>query len=132
MQQMYGNYGFGNPGYGMAGPYMERFHQQMAAQQQRPMELVRVTGTDGAKAFQMPPNSTAALFDDSQDIFFVKSTDGAGFPTIRTFSFAPYEPAAQPQTEYVTRAEFERWKEEIINGQQPVRKSGKAVAAAAE
>ena len=93
MQQMYGNYGFGNPGYGMAGPYMERFHQQMAAQQQRPMELVRVTGMDGAKAFQMPPNSTAALFDDSQDIFFVKSTDGAGFPTIRTFSFAPYEPA---------------------------------------
>lgn len=46
-----------------------------------------VTGIDGAKAYQMPPNSVAALFDDANDIFYVKSTDGAGFPTIRVFDF---------------------------------------------
>ena len=128
MQQMYGNYGFGSPGYGMPGQYMDRLQQ--AQQPARPMELIRVTGIDGAKAYQMPANSTVALFDGGQDIFYVKTTDGAGFPTIRAFSFAPYEPTAQPQTEYVTRAEFEKLKEEIVNGKQPVRKSAKSDAAA--
>lgn len=128
MQQMYGNYGFGNPGYGMPGQYMDRLQQ--AQQPARPMELIRVTGMEGAKAYQMPANSTVALFDGGQDIFYVKTTDGAGFPTIRAYAFAPYEPAAQPQQEYVTRAEFERWKEELINAQQSVRKPGKAGATA--
>lgn len=112
----------------MPGQYMDRLQQ--AQQPARPMELIRVTGMEGAKAYQMPANSTVALFDGGQDIFYVKTTDGAGFPTIRAFSFAPYEPAAQPQTEYVTRAEFEKLKEEIVNGKQPVRKSAKSDAAA--
>ena len=129
MQQRYGNYGFGNPGYGMPGQYMDRLQQ--AQQPARPMELIRVTGMEGAKAYQMPANSTVALFDGGQDIFYVKTTDGAGFPTIRAYAFAPYEPAAQPQQEYVTRAEFERWKEEFINAQQSIRKPGKSGAAAA-
>ena len=52
-------------------------------------ELIRVTGFDGAKAYQMPPNSSVALFDSNEDIFYVKTTDGAGFPTIR-------DPAEKP------------------------------------
>lgn len=67
-------------------PQMQQFNSQIPIQQPS-NGLTRVTGMDGAKAFQMPPNSVVALFDDSSDIFYVKSTDGAGFPTIRTFDF---------------------------------------------
>lgn len=55
------------------------------------MQLIRVTGMDGAKAYQMPPNSVVPLFDADNDIVYVKSTDGAGFPTIRAFAFQPVE-----------------------------------------
>lgn len=52
-----------------------------------PIQLIRVKGLDGAKAYQMPANSTSPLFDIDQDILYIKTTDGAGFPTIRTFEF---------------------------------------------
>lgn len=131
MQQLFGNQNFCNPGYGQPDPYAAMRAPQMQTQrQQTPCELIRVTGMDGARAYQMPPNSAVALFDGGQDIFYVKTTDGAGFPTIRAFSFAPYEPAAQPQTEYVTRAEFEKLREEIISGKQSLRKSAKSDPAA--
>lgn len=83
-------------------------------------ELVRVTGFDGAKAYQMPPNSNAALFDNNEDIFYVKTTDGAGFPTIRAFRFTPME-TQTPANDFVTRAEFERLRQEVLSyGKQPI------------
>lgn len=53
----------------------------------RQESITRVTGEEGAKAYQMAPNSSAALFDGNEDIFYLKTTDGAGFPTIRKFKF---------------------------------------------
>lgn len=55
----------------------------------------------------MPPNSVAPLFDANEDILYVKSTDGAGFPTIRRFSFTPV-PDGDVSSQYVTRVEFDR------------------------
>lgn len=70
--------GMGYPGVpgGQNGP-------QTAAQ--RPPEdlIIRVTGMEGAKAYQLAANSRAALFDDTDDIVIIKSTDGAGFPSYR-------------------------------------------------
>ena len=63
---------------------------------QQGMQLIRVTGMDGAKAYQMPPNSVVPLFDADNDIVYVKSTDGAGFPTIRAFAFQPIENPTPP------------------------------------
>lgn len=71
------------------------------------MQLIRVTGMDGAKAYQMPPNSVVPLFDADNDIMYVKSTDGAGFPTIRAFAFQPVEDKPEPVPQYVTRDEFD-------------------------
>lgn len=88
-----------------------------------PTQLVKVTGLDGAKAFQMAPNSSVALFNESEDIFYVKTTDGAGFPTIRAFRFEPYEEPTPKVEQYVTLDEFNKFKEEILNGKQSVRKS---------
>lgn len=84
---------------------MQQFQQR--AQMQQSMQLIRVTGMDGAKAYQMPPNSVVPLFDADNDIMYVKSTDGAGFPTIRAFAFQPVEDKPEPAQQYVTRDEFD-------------------------
>lgn len=100
--------------------YMDRLAQMQPPPQPRD-GLIRVTGMEGARAYQMPPNSAVALFDGGQDVFYVKTTDGAGFPTIRAYSFQPMEQAqAMGSSEYVTRAEFEQLKEMIVHGKQPV------------
>lgn len=136
---------------GMNNPYMPNGYMNNAfqAQQANPMMtqpqmpqigaqqpvngLTRVTGMEGAKAYQMPPNSVVALFDDASDIFYVKSTDGAGFPTIRTFEFYEHkqDPVAPQQTmnteNFATKQELqnlqgqlEELKGVLFNAQQPV------------
>ena len=50
----------------------------------RQESITRVTGEEGAKAYQMAPNSSAALFDGNEDIFYLKTTDGAGKERTRT------------------------------------------------
>ena len=119
---MYTNPGFYQSPYTQPAqnPYMDRLAQMQPPPQPRD-GLIRVTGMDGARAYQMPPNSAVALFDGGQDVFYVKTTDGAGFPTIRAYSFQPMEQAqAMGASEYVTRAEFEQLKEMIAHGKQPV------------
>ena len=80
---------------------------------QRQESLVRVTGYEGAKAYQMMPNSTVALFDGSEDLMYIKSTDGAGFATIRTFKFEPYCEPTQNCGEYISRTEFDEFRNEV-------------------
>ena len=97
-------------------PYMNNYN---AMQNQMNNNLIRVTGMDGAKAYQMQPNSTVALFDSNEDIMYIKSTDGAGFPTIRTFGFAPIEQPTNQGNDFISRAEFEQFKQEVLdNGKQ--------------
>lgn len=112
------------------------YNQNLMAQQplqqtvQQPVqELIRVTGIEGAKAYQMAPNSVVPLFDANNDIMYIKSTDGAGFPSIRAFRFSPMEDEAlEPPTEYVPRPEFDKLVEqveELINAKQPVSRGTK-------
>lgn len=123
---MFGNYNayqpVGTPQQ-FAMDQMQQFQQraQMQPGMQQGMQLIRVTGIDGAKAYQMPPNSVVPLFDADNDIMYVKSTDGAGFPTIRAFAFQPVEDKPEPVQQYVTRDEFDaamkHLREAIDNGE---------------
>lgn len=98
--------------------------------------LIRVNGMDGARAYQMRPNCCAALFDGNDDVFYIKCTDGAGFPSIRAFRFEPV-PEEKPQDlNLVTRQDFDNLasqideiKELIANAQQPVRKQSRTTVA---
>ena len=119
---MYTNPGFYQSPYTQPAqnPYMDRLAQMQPPPQSRD-GLIRVTGMEGARAYQMPPNSAVALFDGGQDVFYVKTTDGAGFPTIRAYSFQPMEQAqAMGANDYVARAAFEQRRELIVHGKQPV------------
>lgn len=70
--------------------------------------LNRVTGIEGARAFAVSPNSVVALFDDTQDVFYVKSTDSGGFPTLKAYRFAPMEDTPQSQPTGLTRTDIEQ------------------------
>lgn len=69
--------------------------------------LVSVTGIDGARAYQLPPNSSMPLFDANDDILYVKTTDGAGFPTVKAFRFEPIEPERSQDGAFVSREEYD-------------------------
>jgi hypothetical protein len=95
-------------------PYNNITNPQMNNFQTPQNNLIRVTGLDGAKAYQMPPNSSVALFDNDNDIMYVKTTDGAGFPTVRIFKFEPLQKPKSTETDsYITRQEFEELKKEV-------------------
>lgn len=60
---------------------------------QRPQNnLLKVTGPESAKAYPIPPNSEVALFDAENPVFYVKTTDASGYPTLRTFKFEEVPP----------------------------------------
>lgn len=109
-------------------PYLNMYQQSQnqPMYSQPTMTLTRVTGLEGARAYQMSPNSTVALFDNNDDLMYIKTTDGAGFPTIRTFSFnevSQTNTQVPANSDYVTRAEFEKLKEELLNGKQFIQQS---------
>lgn len=95
----------------MSNPY-NIFQNQPQNQQ-----LVRVNGLDGARAYQMGANSSVALFDNNNDLMFIKQTDGAGFPTIRTFKFEEINPTVSKieQVDYVTRKDMEDYVKQFIS-----------------
>lgn len=113
---------------GQINPWGTYGVQPVQTSQAQPVNgLVRVTGIEGAKAYQMPPNSSMPLFDGNEDILYVKTTDGAGFPTVRAFRFEPIDEQPSNQAEYVTREEFDKFArsvEEAVHGFKPVPESG--------
>lgn len=56
-------YNFQQPLYNTQSSYQNSYQQSV--------NLIRVTGYDGAKAYQMPPNSTTALFDSNDDLICI-------------------------------------------------------------
>ena len=106
--------------------YNQPMNNQQFFQQEPTQSLIRVNGIEGAKAYQMSANSIVSLFDANDDIMYIKSTDGAGFPSIRTFSFTEVKEQNKPiqKVDYISREEFEEFKKELINnGKQSISRS---------
>ena len=119
---------FQNPYAALMGQtmYNQPQNNQQFFQPDPTQNLIRVNGINGAKAYQMPANSTVALFDSNNDVMYVKSTDGAGFPSIRTFSFTELKEdiSTSENTDYISRQEFEEFKKELMNnGKQSISRS---------
>ena len=121
---------FQNPYASLMPQQNQYYNPQMNSQQFLPQiqtqNLIRVNGIEGAKAYQMSANSIVSLFDANEDIMYIKSTDGAGFPSIRTFSFTEVKEENKPsqQVDYISREEFEEFKKELMNnGKQSISKS---------
>lgn len=54
-------------------------------------EIIKVHGEDGAKAFQLAPNSSVLLLDDNSPIVWLKVTDGGGYATLTPYSITPFK-----------------------------------------
>lgn len=112
--------------YGNYNPY-QPFNP--ASFQQTSNQLIKVNGLESAKAYQTQPGSTIALFDASEDYFYIKSTDTNNFPLIRRFRFVE-EPIDTPnESGFITRQEFEDFKAEVLKNvkqsiQQTIKQNG--------
>ena len=106
----YQRYGYqpNYPGQQMYGNQYPQYGQQAQPPMQSQTGLNRVTGIEGARAFQIPPNSVAPLFDDTQDVFYIKTTDSGGFPTLKGYRFSPIEDAPTQPAQGLTRPEVEQ------------------------
>ena len=80
--------------------------------------VIKVNGLESVKAYSTVPNSTVILFDANEDIFYLKTTDASNYPSIRSFTFEELKAPTDNVTQYVTMNEFNKFKEEILNGKQ--------------
>ena len=116
-----GGYNYGQY-YNPLQPQMDRLAQMQAQyQQQQPQVpqtnqgILWVQGEAGAKSYLVAPNTSVLLLDSENSQFYIKTTDQAGMPTLRTFVYqevteAPQNAQKQPETDlddkYVTRQEY--------------------------
>lgn len=103
-----------NPYPSFNNPYAPQYGiQNMPAKN----EVVRVSGRNGAEAYQMAPNSSVLLLDTSAPIVWLKTTDGAGYPSLQPYGITPVKENNYTQTieERLTRLE------EIVNAKPDIR-----------
>ena len=94
-------------------------------------QIIAVHGIDGAMNYQMGPNCRAPLFDDNEDVFYIKSTDKYGVPTVKRYKFEEevIVSDSDPKTvslqdiRSIIKEELSFIKEELANGQQPISKT---------
>ena len=73
-----------------------------------------VQGIEGAKAYQLSPNSNVILMDSENDgTFYIKVSDNVGMCNLRVFKYE--EILSSPNPEYVTRSELKTEVENLIN-----------------
>lgn len=74
-----------------------------------------------ARAYLLPPSSRVLFMDPSASVFYVKSTDVFGKPDFVIADFTIRNPQS-PHTPspYITRAEFEEFKAQFINKEDPI------------
>lgn len=91
--------------------------------------VVPIHGIEGAKAYPLGPNCRAPLFDDTEDVFYIKSTDANGFPTVKKYRFEEEvtidtnnsgNGVSLQEIRSLIREELGLVKEDILNAQQSV------------
>lgn len=79
-----------NP-YGTTTPFTPAMYMQQQQQSFYKQEVVRVNGKKGAETYQLPPNSSILLLDESAPIVWLKTTDGAGYATVAPYDITPHQ-----------------------------------------
>ena len=76
--------------------------------------MTRVNGENGARAYQIGPNSSALLLDESGVMVWLVTTDGAGYKTVGAYDIVPHKVAQT--AEYGDLESRIKRLEEIVNG----------------
>ena len=65
--------------------------QQSIQPQTQQTKVVEVTGRAGADAYQLGPDSSILLLDNTAPIVWLVKTDGAGYKTLMAYDISPHE-----------------------------------------
>lgn len=65
--------------------------QQAIQPQSAQTKVVEVTGRNGAEAFNLGPDSSILLLDNTAPIVWLVKTDGAGFKSLIPYDIKPHE-----------------------------------------
>ena len=98
-------YGFGQQ---MPQPFPQQT-PQMPAQQ-----VVRDSGENGARAYQIGANSSALLLDESGMMVWLVTSDGAGYKTVAAYDIAPHQ--AEERKEYADLESRVKKLEDMMGG----------------
>lgn len=110
--QNYSGY-FSQPYNDRLGILQNQYQQTTGQPPQANQGLLWVQGESGAKSYLVAPNTTVLLMDSETERFYIKSTDGAGMPSLRTFEYtevgaqAPIKDTTLPEDKFVTREEYQ-------------------------
>lgn len=100
------------------------------AQQQINNQIIWVQGEAAAKAYPVASGQSVQLMDSEESVFYIKSTDQSGMPQpLRIFDYKERTserstPAAAKNTndEFVSRKEFEEFREDVKRSIKGIRK----------
>lgn len=54
-------------------------------------QITRVNGENGARAYQLAPNSSVLLLDETAPVVWLAQTDGAGYKTVTPYEIKPLQ-----------------------------------------
>lgn len=77
--------------------YQPQTQNQTKSPTQNQQGLLWVSGEVGAKSWIVPPSSTVLLMDSESNRFYIKSSDTAGMPTIKTYEYKEIAKNEEPQ-----------------------------------
>lgn len=106
-------------------PYGYSFGYGQPQNQSKPTDLLQVNGLEGARNYPVSPNSRMVLFDSNQDIFYIKSTDAGGYPSISAFQFSPVSSQEQNTANYATKEDLNILLDQITSLRKEIQENGK-------
>jgi len=88
-------------------PQMPQYngYPQMRQYGTQRQEVVRVNGEGGANAYQLMPNSSALLLDETAPVVWLVTTDGAGYKSMTPYKITPFENQQKTLEERIKRLE---------------------------
>lgn len=95
-------------------PYLNPYMAPQMQQPQQTTQVVRVNGENGARAYQIGPNSSALLLDESGLLVWLVTSDGAGYKSVSAYDITPHQAAQTP--DYGSLESRIQRLEEIVNG----------------
>ena len=121
---MYNNYSY-NPilnGSSLQPGFTSTWNPYSTSTSSQSTNIAKVNGLESVKACATIPQSRMVYFDADEDVFYIKETDINNYPTIRTYRFEEIKSQEYiASVEYVTIDEFNKFKQEVMNGEQYIR-----------
>jgi len=99
-------------------PYQPTSYQNPYLAQQHNNGINWVQGIEGAKAYQLQPNSNVMMLDSENDgVFYIKISDNVGMCTLRTFKYQEVTTTSTSPnlSDYVRKEDLKSEVETLVN-----------------